>query len=80
MGGQHVMPTRNVPHHMHMVGMQRMQQQQQKQNMAAYGLASQAAMGGGGAINPGNILMQRGLATQPHNPQQQQQQQVSYVS
>nr|KAJ0208452.1 hypothetical protein LSAT_V11C500253840 [Lactuca sativa] len=71
-GGQHVMPTRNVPRPMHMAGMQRMQQQQQ--NMAAYGLASQAAMGGGGgAMNPGNIPMQRGVAAQQQQQQQQQQ-------
>lgn len=67
MGGPHVMANRNAPRPMHMVGVQRMQQQ----NMAAYNLASQAGMGG--AINPGNIPMQRGVAAQPHQQQQQQQ-------
>ncbi|XP_071697189.1 cyclin-dependent kinase E-1 [Rutidosis leptorrhynchoides] len=66
MGGPHVMANRNVPRPMHMVGVQRMQQQQ---NMA-YNLASQAGMGG--AMNPGNIPMQRGVAAQPHQQQQQQ--------
>lgn len=69
MGGPHVMGNRNVPRPVHMVGIQRIQQQQQQQNMAAYNLASQAGMGG--AMNPGNIPMQRGVAAQPHQQQQQ---------
>lgn len=77
MGGTHMMGNRNVPRPVHMVGgMQRIQQQQQQQNMSAYNLASQAGMGGGTAINPGNIPMQRGVAAQPHQQQQQQQHQV----
>lgn len=68
-GGAHVMASRNVGRPVHMVGgMQRMQQQQ---NMTAYNLASQAAMGSGGAMNPANIPMQRGVAAQPHQQQQQ---------
>nr|XP_043612917.1 cyclin-dependent kinase E-1 [Erigeron canadensis] len=65
MGGPHAMANRNAPRPVHMVGVQRMQQQ----NMAAYNLASQAGMGS--AMNPGNIPIQRGVAAQPHQQQQQ---------
>lgn len=61
--GQHVMPNRSIPRPMHMVGMQRMQ----PQGIAGYNMASQAGMGG--AINPGGIPMQRGVA-QAHQQQQ----------
>lgn len=61
--GQHVMPNRSLPRPMHMVGMQRMQ----PQGIAGYNIASQAGMGG--AMNPGGIPMQRGVA-QAHQQQQ----------
>lgn len=60
--GQHVMPNRSLPRPMHMVGMQRMQ----PQGIAGYNIASQAGMG---AMNPGGIPMQRGVA-QAHQQQQ----------
>lgn len=68
MQGPHVMPNRTVPRPMPMVNMQRMQ----PQAMSAYNLASQAGMGAG--MNPGNMPMQRGVASQAH------QQQVALVS
>lgn len=61
--GQHVLPNRSLPRPMHMVGMQRMQ----PQGIAGYNIASQAGMGG--AMNPGGIPMQRGVA-QAHQQQQ----------
>ena len=65
MAAGHVVPNRSVPRSMPVVGMQRMH----PQSIAAYNLSSQAAMGGG--MNPGNIPMQRGVAAQPHQQQQQ---------
>ncbi|KAI4330096.1 hypothetical protein MLD38_028403 [Melastoma candidum] len=62
MAAAHNIANRSMPR-MPMVGMQRMQ----VPGMAAYNLAPQAGLGG--AMNPGNLPMQRGVAGQP--PQQQ---------
>uniref|UniRef100_A0A803L4W3 Protein kinase domain-containing protein n=1 Tax=Chenopodium quinoa TaxID=63459 RepID=A0A803L4W3_CHEQI len=62
MQGSHI--NRNVPRQMNMVGMQRVP----PQGIAPYNISSQAGMGG--AMNPGGIPMQRGVANQGH-PQQQ---------
>lgn len=64
MQGSHIVPNRNVPRQMPMVGMQRVQ----PQGMPPYNISSQAGMGGG--LNPGGIPMQRGVSAQAH-PQQQ---------
>lgn len=65
MGGPHAI-ARAVQRPMPMAGIQRMQ--------VAYNMAHQAGMGGG--MNPGSMPMQRGVANQAH---QQQQQQVLYM-
>ncbi|XP_057538998.1 cyclin-dependent kinase E-1 isoform X6 [Amaranthus tricolor] len=65
MQGSHIVPNRNVPRQMPLVGMQRVQ----PQGIAPYNISSQAGMGGG--MNPGGMPMQRGVASQVH-PQQQQ--------
>lgn len=64
MQGSHIVPNRNVPRQMNMVGMQRVQ----AQGIAPYNISSQAGMGGG--LNPGGIPLPRGVAAQGH-PQQQ---------
>ncbi|KAL6542464.1 Cyclin-dependent kinase E-1 [Orobanche minor] len=63
MAGPHVMQNRSMPRPMAMVGMQRMQ----PQGIPAYGLASQAGIGG---VNPSGIPVQRGVAAQTHQQQQ----------
>lgn len=64
MQGSHIVPNRNVPRQMPLVGIQRVQ----PQGIAPYNILSQAGMGGG--MNPGGMPMQRGVASQVH-PQQQ---------
>ncbi|PKI72659.1 hypothetical protein CRG98_007036, partial [Punica granatum] len=65
-GAHHPMGNRGVPR-MPVVGMPRMP----GPGIAAYGLASQAGMGGG--MNPSGIPMQRGMSAQA------QQQQVAHI-
>lgn len=63
MQGSHIVPNRNVPRQMPMVGMQRIQ----PQGMPPYNISSQAGMGG---MNPGGIPVQRGVSSQAHQQQQ----------
>ncbi|KAJ8447738.1 hypothetical protein Cgig2_015101 [Carnegiea gigantea] len=65
MHGSHIVPNRNMPRQMPtMVGMPRMQ----PQGMAPYNMSSQAGVAG--AMNPGGMPMQRGMANQAHQQQQ----------
>ncbi|XP_051127024.1 cyclin-dependent kinase E-1 isoform X2 [Andrographis paniculata] len=66
MQGAHVMQNRSMSRPMSMASMQRMP----PPGIPAYGLASQAGMGG---VNPSGMAMQRGVAAQAHQQQQQQQ-------
>ncbi|KAJ8441216.1 hypothetical protein Cgig2_024945 [Carnegiea gigantea] len=63
MQGSHIVPNRNVPRQLPMVGMQRIQ----PQGMPPYNISSQAGMGG---MNPGGIPVQRGVSSQAHQQQQ----------